>query len=474
MTDKATVLIVEDNPQLRDALSDTLDYAGYNVLSAESGDEALSALASQAVDMVVSDINMDGMDGHELLQRIRGRFPALPVVLITAFGSIGSSVRAMREGAVDYLLKPFKPEQLLATVEKYLTTRVLGGNEPVAIEPSSQQLLSLAGKVARTDATVLISGESGTGKEVLAQFIHQHSNRAKGPFVAINCAAIPENMLEATLFGYEKGAFTGAYNSSPGKFEQADGGTLLLDEISEMDIGLQAKILRVLQEREVERLGSRKTMKLDVRVIATTNRDLRQHVREGNFREDLYYRLSVFPLAWLPLRQRRQDIVPLAERLLEQHAGRMGRSTVRLDEQAKLTLSQYAWPGNVRELDNVLQRALIIQDGHTITASCLGLEQGQTHRFAGTVSSGAVSSSAGSQSVTVPVTAQEADSSDENRPLGNDLKQREFEIILSTLKQQGGRRKETAEVLGVSARTLRYKLARMRDMGINIDSLVSA
>ncbi len=241
-----------------------------------------------------------------------------------------------------------------------------------------------------------------------------------------------------------------------------------------MDIGLQAKILRVLQEREVERLGSRKTMKLDVRVIATTNRDLRQHVREGNFREDLYYRLSVFPLAWLPLRQRRQDIVPLAERLLEQHAGRMGRSTVRLDEQAKLTLSQYAWPGNVRELDNVLQRALIIQDGHTITASCLGLEQGQTHRFAGTVSNGAVSSSAGSHSVTVPVTAQEADGSDDNRPLGNDLKQREFEIILSTLKQQGGRRKETAEVLGVSARTLRYKLARMRDMGINIDSLVSA
>ncbi|HBX38523.1 MAG TPA: sigma-54-dependent Fis family transcriptional regulator, partial [Pseudohongiella sp.] len=210
MTDKATVLIVEDNPQLRDALSDTLDYAGYNVLAAESGDEALSVLATQAVDMVVSDINMDGMDGHELLQRIRGRFPALPVVLITAFGSIGSSVRAMREGAVDYLLKPFKPEQLLATVEKYLTTRVLGGNEPVAIEPSSQQLLSLAGKVARTDATVLISGESGTGKEVLAQFIHQHSNRAKGPFVAINCAAIPETLFESELFGYEKGAFTGA------------------------------------------------------------------------------------------------------------------------------------------------------------------------------------------------------------------------------------------------------------------------
>jgi two-component system, response regulator FlrC len=464
-SDKSTILVVEDNWELREALSDTLDYAGYEVLAVASAEQALATLAHQRADMVVSDINMDGMDGHELLQQIRARFPVLPVVLVTAFGSIGSSVRAMREGAVDYLLKPFKPEQLLATVEKYLAPQFMAANDPVAVEPASQQLLSLARKVAGAEATVLISGESGTGKEVLAQFIHRHSHRANGPFVAINCAAIPENMLEATLFGYEKGAFTGAVQSSPGKFEQADGGTILLDEISEMDIGLQAKILRVLQEREVERLGSRKTLKLDVRVIATTNRELREYVREGKFREDLYYRLSVFPLAWQPLRRRRQDIVPLAERLLEQHAQRMGRHAVRLDDNAMLALRRYDWPGNVRELDNVLQRALIIQDGSTITAACLGLEFSAAYDLANAYD---LIGDSGLSERAAPRPMDAEDSA-----LGSDLKQREFEIIISTLKQQGGRRKETAEMLGVSARTLRYKLARMRDMGINIDSLVS-
>jgi two-component system, response regulator FlrC len=467
---KASILVVEDNWDLRDALTDTLEFAAYKVQAVCSGEEALQVLAQRRFDMVVSDINMDGMDGHELLTRIRSLYPVLPVVLITAFGSIGSSVRAMREGAVDYLLKPFKPEQLIATVEKYLAVKVSGRSEPVAIEPSSQQLLALARKVAQSDATVLISGESGTGKEVLAQYIHQQSNRCSGPFVAINCAAIPENMLEATLFGHEKGSFTGAYQSSPGKFEQAEGGTLLLDEISEMDIGLQAKILRVLQEREVERLGSRKTLQLNVRVIATTNRDLRQSVREGRFREDLFYRLSVFPLSWQPLRQRPLDIVPLAERLLTQHAARMGRSAVGLDATARHALTVHDWPGNVRELDNVLQRALIIQDGSQITACALGLndEPGQFSGFgmASSNFSSPVSSSAASAS-------SEIMNSDEGG-LGSDLKQREFQIIISTLKQQGGRRKETAEALGVSARTLRYKLARIRDLGINIDSMVSA
>ena len=463
MSDKASILVVEDNPELREALSDTLDFAGYKVTAVDSGEPALTALADTPADMVISDINMDGMDGHELLQLVRARFPVMPVVLITAFGSIGSSVRAMREGAVDYLLKPFKPEHLLATVEKYLAPRAVSDNDPVAVEPASQQLLSLARKVARADATVLISGESGTGKEVLAQFIHRQSTRADGPFVAINCAAIPENMLEATLFGHEKGSFTGAYQSSPGKFEQADGGTILLDEISEMDIGLQAKILRVLQEREVERLGSRKTIKLDVRVIATTNRDLRQHVRDGKFREDLYYRLSVFPLAWQPLRNRRQDIVPLAERLLEQHAKRMGRSSVRLTDDARLALTRHDWPGNVRELDNVLQRALIIQDGTAITASCLGLDMGAMQSPAVPESPSMMATMTAAEPA---VSHEKTDGDADMSALGNDLKQREFQIILSTLKQQGGRRKETAEVLGVSARTLRYKLARMRDLGI--------
>lgn len=468
---KANVLVVEDNWDLRDALTDTLELAAYKVQAVSSGEEALQVLAQRRFDMVVSDINMDGMDGHELLTRVRSLYPMLPVVLITAFGSIGSSVRAMREGAVDYLLKPFKPEQLIATVEKYLTVKVSGRSEPVAIEPSSQQLLALARKVAQSDATVLISGESGTGKEVLAQYIHQQSTRRAGPFVAINCAAIPENMLEATLFGHEKGSFTGAYQSSPGKFEQAEGGTLLLDEISEMDIGLQAKILRVLQEREVERLGSRKTLQLNVRVIATTNRDLRQCVREGRFREDLYYRLSVFPLAWQPLRQRQMDIVPLAERLLTHHAARMGRSLVSLDASARQALMVHDWPGNVRELDNVLQRALIIQDGTQITASALGLSQSFAEHFTMTSAGSAMSAvSAEKETVLAPPVVHDT----EDSALGSDLKQREFQIIISTLKQQGGRRKETAEALGVSARTLRYKLARLRDLGVNVDSMVSA
>lgn len=473
---KASILVVEDNWDLREALTDTLEFADYKVQAVSGGEEALQILAQRRFDMVVSDINMDGMDGHELLVRVRALYPMLPVVLITAFGSIGSSVRAMREGAVDYLLKPFKPEQLVATVEKYLAVKVTGRREPVAIEPASQQLLALARKVAQSDATVLISGESGTGKEVLAQYIHQQSTRCSGPFVAINCAAIPENMLEATLFGHEKGSFTGAYQSSPGKFEQAEGGTLLLDEISEMDIGLQAKILRVLQEREVERLGSRKTLQLNVRVIATTNRDLRQCVREGRFREDLYYRLSVFPLAWQPLRQRQLDIVPLAERLLSQHAARMGRNTVRLDSGAQQALMAYDWPGNVRELDNVLQRALIIQDGPQITSAALGLSQGFADQF-GISAVTTVSLPTG----VLPVNTNESFTNEESKAtdtddgaLGSDLRQRELQIIISTLKQQGGRRKETAQALGVSARTLRYKLARIRDLGINIDSMVSA
>jgi two-component system, response regulator FlrC len=455
---KAHILVVEDDWDLRDALSDTLEFGGYQVQTAASAEEALQLLVNKRFDMVVSDINMDGMDGHELLVRIRAMYPVLPVVLITAFGSIGSSVRAMREGAVDYLLKPFKPEQLIATVAKYLAVRPKSSSEPVAVEVASQQVLALARKVAASDATVLVSGESGTGKEVLAQYIHQHSNRSSGPFVAINCAAIPENMLEATLFGYEKGAFTGAYQSSPGKFEQANGGTLLLDEISEMDIGLQAKLLRVLQEREVERLGGRKTLSLDVRVIATTNRDLQQYVRQGRFREDLYYRLSVFPLSWQPLRQRPLDIVPLAERLLAQHAARMGRGAVKLEKSACEALTAHQWPGNVRELDNVLQRALIIHDGTSITAQALGL-------------TGLVLADTALEAEQ-DISASSVDSADSQ--LGSDLRQREFQIIINTLKQQGGRRKETADALGVSARTLRYKLARMRDMGINIDSMVRA
>ncbi|MGI9262660.1 MAG: sigma-54-dependent transcriptional regulator [Woeseiaceae bacterium] len=316
----AAVLIVEDDADLRSALSHTLDSGEYPVLTAESGPEALSILGSTPVGLVVSDIQMEPMNGHELLGCIRQDYPDLPAVLMTAYGTIESAVDVMRNGAADYLVKPFEAQDLIDTVDRHMRSLAVS-DQPLAEDAKTVELLRVARRVARTDATVTISGESGTGKEVFARFIHQNSERREQPFVAINCAAIPENMLEAILFGHEKGAFTGANKSHAGKFEQANGGTLLLDEISEMDLGLQAKILRVIQEREVERIGSDETIELDVRVLATTNRNLRQYVADGKFREDLFYRLNVFPLHIPPLRERKADIVPLAEMLIGQMYG---------------------------------------------------------------------------------------------------------------------------------------------------------
>ena len=314
-------MIVEDDNELREALCDTLELAGFAYIEAPDAEEALALLANHQVDMVITDVNMPGMDGHQLLDEIRKLHPGLPVMLITAFGQVSKAVDAIKAGAVDYLMKPFDSEALISAVRRFASGTVVApeAQQPIAEDSSSKQLLQLARRVAASDSTVLISGESGTGKEVLAQYIHNHSSRSDKPFIAINCAAIPENMLEATLFGHEKGAFTGAYASSPGKFEQADGGTLLLDEISEMDLGLQAKLLRVLQEQEVERIGGRKVISLNVRVVATTNRQLDAYVSEGKFREDLYYRLNVFPLQWRPLRERPADIVPLAELLFSKY-----------------------------------------------------------------------------------------------------------------------------------------------------------
>jgi two-component system response regulator FlrC len=287
----------------------------------------------------------------------------------------------------------------------------------------------------------LLNGESGVGKEVLSRFIHNHSARSGGPFVAINCAAIPENMLEAALFGYEKGAFTGAVKTTTGKFEQAQQGTLLLDEISEMDLALQAKLLRVIQERQVERLGSDKLIDLDVRIVATTNRDLRQQVLDKRFREDLYYRLNVFPLTIPPLRQRPLDIVPLAERLLGIYQRASGQATS-LDESAAQILRQHSWPGNVRELDNVIQRALILKQGDSIGEEDIMLEN--------------------------PLGVADAIGEPDAGSLHSDLRDRESEVIVETLRQCNGNRKQTAEQLGISPRTLRYKLARMRDAGMTL------
>lgn len=311
-----TVLIVEDDEGLREALVDTLMIAGYQWIEAESAESALLELKKQTVDIVITDVQMAGMGGLALLRTIKQHWPNLPVLLMTAYANIEDAVAAMKEGAIDYMAKPFAPEVLLNMVSRYVPAQTVDNSETVVADEQSIKLLKLADKVAKTDASVMVLGPSGSGKEVLSRYIHNASLRSDGPFVAINCAAIPDNMLEATLFGYEKGAFTGAVQACPGKFEQAQGGTILLDEISEMDLNLQAKLLRVLQEREVERLGSRKSIQLDVRVLATSNRDLKLFVQEGHFREDLYYRLNVFPIAWPALKDRPGDIEPLAKPLI--------------------------------------------------------------------------------------------------------------------------------------------------------------
>jgi two-component system, response regulator FlrC len=439
------ILVVEDDAGLREALIDTLKLSGYQCVEAESGEDALLMLKEQSVDLVVSDVQMGGMSGLTLLNSIKRSWPNLPVLIMTAYGTIDDAVQAMRDGACNYMAKPFAPEVLLNMVNQYVPLKATQRHEPVVADAQSIELLGLAKKVASTDASVMVLGPSGSGKEVLAQYVHYNSNRSDKPFVAINCAAIPENMLEATLFGYEKGSFTGAIQACPGKFEQAQGGTILLDEITEMDLSLQAKILRVLQEREVERLGGRKTIKLDVRVIATSNRDLKDAVSEGIFREDLYYRLNVFPLTWLPLSKRRDDIVPLAKHLIAQVCKGNGQAIPELTAAGRSKITSYDWPGNVRELDNVIQRAIILHSDNIIDAGDLLIENFDSEI----------------------VTEMPLETNTEDK-LGNELKLQEHQIILDTLTACRGSRKDVAERLGISPRTLRYKIARMRDSGIQI------
>ncbi|KGJ97019.1 sigma-54-dependent transcriptional regulator [Colwellia psychrerythraea] len=439
------ILIVEDDAGLREALVDTLSLAGYDCVEADSGEAALLELKKQQVDIVISDVQMGGMSGLSLLKSIKSQHTNLPVLLMTAYGTIDDAVQAMQDGACNYIAKPFAPQVLLNMVSQYIPLKTVNKKDPIVADKRSLDLLVLAKKVASTAASVMILGPSGSGKEVLAQYVHNHSKRSAQPFIAINCAAIPENMLEATLFGYEKGAFTGAIQACPGKFEQAQGGTILLDEITEMDLSLQAKILRVLQEREVERLGGRKTISLDVRVIATSNRDLKAAVKDGLFREDLYYRLNVFPLSWLPLAQRVDDIFVLAQHLVARHCQNNGDNIPEFTAAARSKLNAYHWPGNVRELDNVIQRALILHTDQLIDAGDLLIENFDT-----------------------ALLTEPEDVSCSDDKLGSELKLQEHQIILDTLHACQGSRKAVAERLGISPRTLRYKIAKMRDSGIEI------
>jgi DNA-binding NtrC family response regulator len=370
---KPRIVVVDDEIRMAEAMSAALERSGYDCATFESGEAALAAVLGRGADLVVTDWRMSGLDGLELLRRLRAARGAIPVILVTAYGDIPSAVQAMREGAFDYVTKPFDNDELRGLVARALElTRLRRENEElrrqlagrdgwdvIAESEGMRAVLALVDRAAPSRAAVLILGESGTGKEVVARRLHLESERAGGPFVAVNCRAFAESVLESELFGHEKGAFTGAIAAHAGCFERADGGTLLLDEIGDVGPGFQAKLLRVVQEGEVQRVGATKPRRVDVRVVAATNRDLQTEVAEGRFREDLFFRLSVIPIVVSPLRERREDVLPLARHFLERHTRESGRQ-LGLSAAAERSLLSHAWPGNVRELRNAIERALVL------------------------------------------------------------------------------------------------------------------
>ncbi len=434
-----TILIVEDDNDLLEALKMTLSNAGFSVIGVTDVDAALKSIALNPYQVVISDINLGRATGLDLLKAIKTNYKHIQVILMTAYGKISDAVLAIQNGAIDYISKPFDIDDLINKVTRALNNSVYSTSSIIYADPQTKRMMDLAFQVAQSDASVLISGESGTGKEIFAQYIHQNSPRKQEPFIALNCAAIPDNMLEAILFGYEKGAFTGAYQSTEGKLEQGNNGTILLDEISEMPLTLQAKLLRVLQEREVERIGGRKTIKLNIRVIATTNRTLINEVENGNFRKDLYFRLNVFPLQIAPLRSRKDDILPLSKHFVKVF-NPLNRD-VPLTDNAIEKLHSYDWPGNVRELQNVIHRALILGENKEIHEDNIIFES--------------------------PTLIQ---SDDNQSMLSEQLMDKENDLIIKVLTELNGNRSASAEKLGISPRTLRYKLSRMKKMGIKIPS----
>jgi DNA-binding NtrC family response regulator len=443
MSNTARILLVEDDATFRSLLAAILEDEGYELVERDDGKAGLMALQRQSFDLVLSDLRLPGLNGLELFRQATEQGIAPPFVLLTAFGTVEEAVAAMKEGVADFLTKPLKdPATLRALVRRILnngmkerTLTVLKDRDEAGLPPDEvlfagkamQQVRSLIADVAPTQATVLISGESGTGKELAARTIHQASQRSKAPFVALNCAAIPENLLESELFGHEKGAFTGATQARQGKFELASGGTLFLDEIGELPLGLQSKFLRVLQERLFERVGGSREIRADVRIVAATNRDLAEEVKERRFREDLYYRLNVFPIQLPPLRERRDGLSLLVNYLLLRTAAQAGRAAPSIDHQALKLLHEYDWPGNIRELQNCIERAVIICKGQ-ITAASLpdGVRQ-----------PGAIQDLPGD---------------------GCSLRDRERTSILEMLEGCGHNRRLAAEKLGISKRTLQYRL----------------
>jgi two-component system response regulator FlrC len=447
---KGSILVVDDEPAMRLLLSSVLKDEGHDVTAAATGEEAVQLIAKRHYHLVVTDLKMPGISGLELLEQVKRDDPGTAVIILTAFGTVEGAVEAMRKGAVHYLLKPLaNPDELRLAVRRVLeeqrvadeattlrqaTEAVFPFGEIIAGDGKMQAALDLGRSVAPTDATVLITGETGTGKELMARAIHHWSLRAEQAFVAVSCAALAETLLESELFGHEKGAFTGAVAQRRGRFELAHGGTLFLDEVGEMTPALQAKLLRVLQEGTFERVGGTKTVTVDVRVIAATNRDLQRLVAKRTFREDLYYRLNVFPIVLPPLRERPADILPLAEHILRQASRRFGRQITGFTGEAQALLQEYPWPGNIRELQNVIERAAILcREAHIAPA----------HLHLST-----------SPGVSSPV-AQKT------------LRELEREAILSALTACHGNRREAAKRLGIGLRTL---YTRLRGYGISTEA----
>jgi two-component system, NtrC family, response regulator AtoC len=448
---KPTVLIVEDEARMRRLLELSLGEEGYSTQSAETAEAGLKLIETGPVDLVLSDLKLPAKSGLELLEAARHLRPELPFIVMTAYGTVESAVEAMKAGANDYVLKPFSLDEIKLVVRRTLDVRRLREENRdlrealgkrydlpgiVAQSPKMQEALGMVERVAQTNSTVLICGESGVGKDLIARAIHQRSRRSRGPFLKINSTAIPENLLESELFGYEKGAFTGAATSKPGKFELADGGTLFLDEIGDVPPPVQVKLLRVLQEREFERLGGTRTVKVDVRLVAATNRDLRAALEDGTFREDLYYRLNVVPINLPPLREHKEDIPALAALFLRKYAESSGKPIHSISPAAMERLTRFHWPGNVRELENVIERSVVLAQGSTLEPADILIDEPAQKSATGAPSSAFL-------------------------PEGSTLEQWEDEMIREAMRRAGGNKSQAARLLGLSRNALRYRLSKL-------------
>ncbi len=458
MSKLARILIAEDEERLRRLLQMLLSTQGYDLTLAADGAQAWELFSAGHFDLVITDLRMPNMDGLSLLKKIKEQSATTPVIVITAFGSIENAVEAMQLGAIDYVTKPFEETKLNVSIERGLNFgRIMDENRNlrqqveeklnigrmVAEAPAMKRVLDCVKAVANSSANVLVYGESGTGKELITRAIHDSGSRKHAPFVAINCAAIPDNLLESELFGHEKGAFTGATERKIGKFEQADGGSLFLDEIGEMNIAIQAKLLRAIEQQEFQRVGGNRTIKTDVRFIAATNKDLRDSVREGKFREDLFFRINVFPITLPPLRERREDIVPLAKFFLRKFCGEMGRKPAEIDKGAEALLMQNLWRGNVRELQNTIERAVIMLQGDVLTEPDLAFVTG-AGMFGNSLEGAAVGTNGKFQ---IP-------------PSGFNMEAHEKDLLEQALERSSGNKSRAAKMLGMSRATLRYRLEK--------------